>query len=106
MQSVPGCWCIFWDGVSEDVVGDWRRINGELESFSPSLARKPQVVAVNKLDIPEVRERMPGVRRELGTTGTPAFFVSAATGEGVDGLLSKVLEELDTLPSPEPSKSP
>ncbi len=93
------------DGVSEDVVGDWRRINGELESFSPSLARKPQVVAVNKLDIPEVRERMPGVRRDLGTTGTPAFFVSAATGEGVDGLLSKVLEELDTLSTSEPSKS-
>jgi len=90
------------DGLSEDPLGDWQRINHELVSFDPSLGQKPQIIVVNKLDITEVRERMPAIRSQFGSQSVPVFFVSAATGEGVDALLGKVLEALESLPTPAP----
>lgn len=42
-------------GDSEDPVGDFIAINQELELFNPKLVTKPQVVVINKIDIPEVR---------------------------------------------------
>ena len=86
------------DGLSDDPLGDWRLINRELLSFDISLGTKPQFIVVNKLDIPEVRERVPTLKAKLESQGVPMFLLSAATGEGVDALLSKTLEVLDSLP--------
>ena len=89
------------DGMSDDPEGDWRRINHELASFSPYLEMKPQFIVVNKVDVPEVSERVPGLERELGSHDIPIFFISAATGEGIDLLLGKTLEMLDSIPKEE-----
>ncbi len=86
------------DGMSEDPLSDWRLINRELISFNIAIGKKPQFIVVNKIDIPEVAERAPALQKELETQGVPVFFVSAATGEGVDALLGKALEMLDDLP--------
>jgi GTP-binding protein len=86
------------DGMSEDPLSDWRLINRELISFNIAIGKKPQFIVVNKIDIPEVAERVPALRKELETQGVPVFFVSAATGEGVDALMGKALEMLDDLP--------
>ncbi len=86
------------DGMAEDPVADCEQINHELVSFDPTLGEKPQFIVVNKVDIPEVRERVPALKRELAARGLPMFFVSAVTGEGVDEMLGKVLEALDTMP--------
>ena len=86
------------DGMSEDPLSDWRLINRELISFNIAIGKKPQFIVVNKIDIPEVAERAPALRKELETQGVPVFFVSAATGEGVDALMGKALEMLDDLP--------
>ncbi|MCE2462499.1 MAG: GTPase ObgE [Dehalococcoidia bacterium] len=86
------------DGMSEDVLRDWRLINRELISFDIAMGKKPQFMVVNKIDIPEVAQVSPSLRKELEAQGVPVFFVSAATGEGVDILLGKVLEALDDLP--------
>jgi GTP-binding protein len=85
------------DGTSEDPLMDFHRVREELRLFSPSLADKPQLVAVNKIDIPEVRERIPLLKERLGVLGLPLFFISAATGEGVGQLMGKVLEFLEDL---------
>ena len=45
------------DGSSEDPIGDFITINQELEKYDPFLSNKPQVVVLNKVDIPEVREK-------------------------------------------------
>ena len=45
------------NGDSKDPVGDFEAINAELELFSPVLAQKPQVVVLNKCDIPGVAEK-------------------------------------------------
>ena len=86
------------DVQSDDPVGDWRRINQELISFNLSLGEKPQFIVVNKVDIPEVQERVAALRGDLESLGLPLFFISAATGEGVGTLLGKTLETLDSLP--------
>ena len=86
------------DGMSEDPLSDWRLINRELISFNIAIGKKPQFIVVNKIDIPEVAEREPALRKELEAQGVPVFFVSAATGEGVDALMGKALEMLDDLP--------
>lgn len=107
------------DGLSPDPVADFNMINDELHWFNPALAEKPQVVAVNKIDVTEVRDGQAALEAELrqacrpissrapgelpgGTPETaeefPIFFISAATGEGIDPLLGYVIQLLDLLP--------
>ena len=92
------------DGLSDDPVADLDMVNEELLQFSPVLAEKPQIVAVNKIDVTEVRERQEVLREAMRKNPGPGgikpavFFVSAVTGEGVDDLLGEVLRLLDILP--------
>jgi len=76
-------------------------VNNELFLFDSSLAEKPQIVAVNKIDMPEVRDRMAGVKGLLREAGVTAHFISASTGEGVKELMSKVAALLSKTPAPE-----
>ncbi len=62
-------------------------LNRELTAYSERLAELPQVVAVNKIDLPDVRALVPEIEESLATRGIPLFGVSAATGEGVGDLL-------------------
>jgi len=66
----------------------------ELERYSPELARKPQIVAANKIDLPEARERLGPFRDAMARRGVPVFPISAATGEGVGSLLDAVAQVL------------
>ena len=87
------------NGLSPDPIGDFEAINAELELFNPHLADKPQLVAFNKMDLPEVRELWPLVQEELVARGVEApMAVSAITGDGVQTLLRQALALLDELP--------
>ncbi len=95
------------DGAAADPVADLELINRELALFSPELAAKPQIIAVNKLDIPEVRERLPDLRRALDGHGEDLFAISAATGEGVKALLDRVEQHLaETRAAQAPTAAP
>jgi GTP-binding protein len=69
-------------------------INAELELFDPKLRQKPQVVAINKIDIPEVRECLPELTREFEAHGVETIGISAATGENVRDLMTRVFKLL------------
>ncbi len=88
-------------GDSPDPLGDFEAINQELTLFNPSLVDKPQIVAFNKMDLPDARAQWPAVQAALEGRGLPLFAISAATGEGVDLLLYRIKQELDALPRPE-----
>ena len=88
------------DGMSPDPVADLQLVDNELASFGHDLGSKPQMIIVNKLDIPEVKDRINEYSDAFAETGRPLFFVSAATGEGVDALMGKALETLKALPVP------
>jgi len=85
------------DGSRPDPLRDLDIINGELRDFQSELAAKPQVVAVNKFDQPEVQSREGEIRQALAERGIAAHFISAATGTGVGPLLEQVAAELDRL---------
>lgn len=88
------------NGLSPDPVGDYHAINQELELFQPHLAGRPQIVALNKMDLPDVRARWPQIRHDLAACGVEALAISAATGENVQALLRQAAAVLATLPPP------
>jgi GTP-binding protein len=89
------------DGLAEDPLADYAQINSELALFDEALGRKPQVVALNKADLPEARERWPGVQSALAKHGVQARLISAASGEGVRALLYEAHTLLGEAPMPE-----
>jgi len=92
------------NGLSPDPVGDYEAINQELELFNPALAAKPQIVAFNKMDLPDVRNRWPEIARVLRACGVAEpLAISAASGEGVDVLLHRAAAVLAVLPPMPPA---
>ena len=77
------------DGTTQNPVSDLEEINEELLLFNPCLKDKPQIVAVNKIDIPRVRERLPEIEKALAGIGPPLHFISAASGEGLSQLMTR-----------------
>lgn len=73
---------------------DFDVINKELAAFNPALKNKKQIVALNKIDITEARERLPNVLKFFKSKGIKAFAISAATGEGLDELIRYAVEEV------------
>ncbi len=86
------------DGLAEDPLLDFAQINTELALFDPDLAKKPQVVAVTKMDIPEVKNRWEEIRRNLKKKGILAMDISAVTGSNVRNLLDKTYDLLQSTP--------
>ena len=99
------------DGLSQDPAHDLTMLKNELRRFNPVLADKNFMIAVNKIDVTEVREQRSELEELLAGAATastevveaaPATFISAATGEGVDSLLGRVVELLDTQAAQDP----
>lgn len=74
----------------------------ELERFDPALAQRPTLVAMSKLDLPEVRAALPEFRDEMRARGREVFAFSAATLEGV----SELLDAIERLLAEHPVASP
>jgi GTP-binding protein len=85
------------DGSSADPEADMEQVNKELALFNADLAAKPQIIAINKIDIPDVRDRIPELKRKLKRTGLPLHFISAATREGVTPLMAAACHMIDTV---------
>ncbi|MBI3181813.1 MAG: GTPase ObgE [Myxococcales bacterium] len=81
-------------GEDREPVRDYQVINRELERYSPELAKKPQVVAANKIDLPEARERLTAFASAMKRRRKQVFPISSATGEGVPKLLDQVAKLL------------
>ena len=90
------------DGSLEDAVSEWRLVNDEIRQYDERLAEKPQILAVNKVDLPEAREQLTNLAEKFGALGVEAWPVSAATGEGVDELMDAALRSLAEARPPAP----
>lgn len=71
----------------KDPLKDFKTLNSELNAYHPSLGEKVQVVALNKIDLPSVRERAEGVKKEFENLGHRLYTISGKTGEGLDELI-------------------
>ena len=75
---------------------DLDAIDRELALYSPELARKPQVIAVTKMDVPEAKEKLAELQKSFARRKRkPTILgISAVTGEGMDPLLDAVAKAL------------
>ena len=73
---------------------DFETVNRELALFNPSLMEKPQVIAINKIDLPITREL---IKKEIDIfekKGIKVSAFSAATGEGVTMVIQEITKKL------------
>ena len=85
------------DIADGDCPGAWKNyltINGELEKFSADMMKKPQIVAINKIDLPDTREKLEKELARLEKNGIKAYPFSAATGEGTRDILNEMIRLL------------
>jgi GTPase len=75
------------DGLSEEPFADYSQINAEIALFDPNLAKKPQVVAYNKIDLPDVKTRFTKVKKQFEKHGIQLLPISAVTHENLNKLL-------------------
>ena len=83
------------DGAGADPWADLEAIRAELAAFSPALAQRSHIVAVNKVDLEAARALRSRSRRK------EVHFVSALTGEGLPGLRRAMFEAVAHAPAPE-----
>ncbi|MGN1377417.1 MAG: GTPase ObgE [Dorea sp.] len=82
-----------------DPVEDIYKINAELEAYNPEIAKRPQVIAANKIDVIYSDEDDPlkRLKDEFEPKGIRVFPISGVTGEGIQDLLYYVSEQLKGL---------
>ena len=94
------------DGLSNDPVADYSQINSELALFDPNLAKKPQIVALNKIDQPEVQEQLAEIQKAMKKKKVEFMTISALTRTNTRELLLKAAEALAEAPALEEAEAP
>ncbi len=80
------------DGTSPTAVDDLSKLNEELALYKSDLLRKSKIVVVNKVDLPQVQDRLPDIKQALSKLEVPIFYISAVSGQGVMELACKAME--------------
>jgi GTP-binding protein len=94
------------DGLSEDPIADFSQINTELSLFDPNLGQKPQIVALNKIDQPEVQQRVDELKREFKKRNVDFMTISALARTNTRELLIKAHQKLAETPELEDLEVP
>jgi len=85
------------DGSHESPLEDMIKVNNELVLYDSALAQKPQLVAVNKIDLPSVAKGRKEIEASFRQAGIGVFFVSAEEGQGIKELMAAVAKMLEKL---------
>lgn len=82
-----------------DPIDDIYKINAELKAYNEDIAKRPQVIAANKIDAiySEDEDPVEKIRKEFEPQGIKVFAISGVSGEGIRELLYYVSEQLKTL---------
>ncbi|MBC7878123.1 MAG: GTPase ObgE [Anaerolineales bacterium] len=86
------------DGLSEDPLADYSQINSELALFDPKLATKPQIVALNKIDQPDVQERLKAIKASFKKKKIELFTLSAMARTNTRDILIAAHQKLAEVP--------
>ena len=82
-----------------DPVEVFHQVNDELRQFDSTLLDRPQIVALNKLDVTEARERFEIAKPAIESEGYDVVGISAVSGKGIDELLGKVFHAYEESPN-------
>ena len=83
--------------TERDPIEDYHVMNKELGAYSRDLIRKPQIIAPNKIDITEAREKLKEIKTYFKKLGIEVFPISSATGEGLQVLIKEAGKRLEIL---------
>jgi len=87
------------DGLSDEPFLDLAQINSELALFDPALGDKPQIVALNKMDLPEVEAKWEKLKEQLSDKGYQDIYaISAITNQGIRPILYRASQLLEETP--------
>lgn len=78
-----------------DPYDDYVTINKELEAFNPKILEKPQIIIANKMDLESSKNNLETFKKKVNCE---IFEVSALTNKGLDDVLTKLADLLDTIP--------
>jgi GTP-binding protein len=92
------------DGSSDSPLADYSQINTELALFDPELGNKPQVVVINKIDMPEVNIRKEELKNTFKSKGITILFISALARTDLMPVLYKAKQVLEKTPDIEIKK--
>src|SRR6266568_210166 len=87
------------DGASieRDPWQDFQAISQELREYDEHLAARPQIVVLNKMDLPEAQERWPALKAKAEASGYPVFAISAVAHQGTDELMQFTVNQLEEI---------
>lgn len=85
---------------SQQPLMDYETINRELQFFNPQLIQKPQIVVLNKIDLPGTEAAAAALVDALDDQSVIA--ISALEKKGIDKLISRILELLERPDDEEP----
>ncbi|SDE72984.1 GTPase ObgE [Sporomusa acidovorans] len=77
-----------------DPIEDFHKINNELTLYNEKLFKRPQIIAANKMDLPEAQENYQRVAAYMTGLGHEIYPVSAATGDGLTALMQRAAQLL------------
>jgi GTP-binding protein len=77
-----------------DPYEDYKTIRKELEDFDKKLLKKPEIIVANKMDMDSAKENLEEFKKKVDSE---IFEISAIKGEGLDELLVKIADVLDTI---------
>jgi len=76
--------------TGRDPLADYQAIQDELRAYSEELAARPQIVVVNKIELPGTEAARAAVERFCADHGLPFHAISAVTGEGLPALVHEM----------------
>ena len=86
------------DGLSEDPLADFSQINNELSLFDPKLGTKPQIVVLNKIDQPDVQERLKAIKASFKKQKVELITASAMARTNTRDILIAAYRKLGEIP--------
>jgi GTPase len=87
------------DGASieRDPWEDFQAINQELREYDEHLEKRPQVVVLNKMDLPEAQGRWPALKAKAEASGYAVFAISAVSHQGTEELMQYTVKRLEEI---------
>ncbi|HYT34798.1 MAG TPA: Obg family GTPase CgtA, partial [Ktedonobacteraceae bacterium] len=80
--------------LDRDPWQDFHAINRELHEYDVQLAKRPQIIVLNKMDLPDAQQQWPTLKAEAEAAGYPVFAISAAANQGVNELMQFAASQL------------
>jgi GTP-binding protein len=86
------------DAGADDPLADYETVRHEIELYDPTMVQRPEIIALNKIDLPDARAKAEALRASF--PGREVILVSGATSEGTRNLIQLLLRLLQETAPP------